>query len=287
MIAGHVYCAVIEGCQEIRDYARVAQWTKALTQWCQSQPDLVPFTGQCAVHRAQVMRAHGEFAGRARRTRRAYQRYTAAGQTPAVGLALSERGDILRIQGAFASAEAAYTEASTCGHDPQPGLALLWLAMDRPAAAVAAVRRLLQEKTNPVDRSRVLPAAVEVLVADGDLDSARSAADEMTAIAESFGCTALRAAAASAGTCRSPGGEGATSCPRHFPSCAAPGSSGRDGAVRGGSGKAEIGLVLRAMGDEDSAMAELVAVRKAFAEFGAQPSLVEVERLLPRSCPAD
>ena len=102
VIAGHVYCAVIEGCQEIRDYARVAQWTKALTQWCQSQPDLVPFTGQCAVHRAQVMRAHGDFPAALEELDRAYQRYTAAGQTPAVGLALSERGDILRIQGAFA-----------------------------------------------------------------------------------------------------------------------------------------------------------------------------------------
>ena len=98
---------MIEGCQEIRDYARVAQWTKALTQWCQSQPDLVPFTGQCAVHRAQVMRAHGDFPAALDELDRACQRYAAAGQTPAVGLALSERGDILRIQGAFASAEAA------------------------------------------------------------------------------------------------------------------------------------------------------------------------------------
>ena len=75
--------------------------------------------------------------------------------------------------------------------------------------------------------------------------------------------------------------------PPPFPSCAAPGSSGPDSRrrTRRLGARLEIGLVLRAMGDEDSAVAELVAVRKTFAELGAQPSLLEVERLLPQSLP--
>ena len=284
VIAGHVYCAVIEGCQEIRDYARVAQWTKALTQWCQTQPDLVPFTGQCAVHRAQVMRAHSDFPAALDELDRAYRRYTEAGQSPAVGLALAERGDILRIQGAFAAAETSYTEASTYGHDPQPGLALLRLATGKPAAAVAAVRRLLQETTNPVDRSRVLPAAVEVLVADGDLDSARSAAEEMTAIAESFGCAALRAAAAyTVGIVQVAGGEAAAALPELRRSWQL--WTGLEAPYEAARARLQIGLVLREMGDEDSAVAELVAVRTTFAGLGAQPCLIEVERLLPKSLP--
>ena len=156
--------------------------------------------------------------------------------------------------------------------------------MGRPAAAVAAVRRLLQEKTNPVDRSRVLPAAVEVLVADGDIDSARSAAAEMTAITESFGCAALRAAAAySAGTVQVADREGATALSELRRSWQL--WTGLEAPYEAARARLEIGLVLRAMGDEESAVAELVAVRKAFAEFGAQPSLVEVERLLPRTLP--
>ena len=34
IIAGHVYCTAIEGCQEISDFARIAEWTSALERWC-------------------------------------------------------------------------------------------------------------------------------------------------------------------------------------------------------------------------------------------------------------
>ena len=77
IFAGHTYCSLIEACQEISDFGRVAQWTTALTTWCGAQVGLVPFTGQCAVHRGQVMRVRGafdqaiaEFDGAARATSR-------------------------------------------------------------------------------------------------------------------------------------------------------------------------------------------------------------------------
>ena len=76
--------------------------------------------------------------------------------------------------GDHAAAEAAYQSAGDHGFDPQPGLALLWLAQGRTHAATAAVRRLLAEATDPVHRSRVLPTAVEVLVAADALDDART-----------------------------------------------------------------------------------------------------------------
>ena len=179
ILAGHSYCSMVEACQEIADYRRMAEWTTALTEWCRMQPEMVPFTGQCAVHRAQIMRSQGALPEALEELALAITRYAAEGATPAAGLALYERGEVLRIQGDLAGAAAAFQEAAALGRDPQPGQSLLSLAKGNGAAAAASMRRLLEETQERVQRTAQLPAAVEVLLAVDDVAAARAAADEL------------------------------------------------------------------------------------------------------------
>jgi DNA-binding CsgD family transcriptional regulator len=284
IFAGHVYCSMIEACQEISDFGRAAEWTIALTSWCDQQPGLVPFTGQCAVHRGQIMRLRGAFDEALEEFAKAVERYVEADTAPAAGLAMAERGDVLRIRGQFDAAEAAYTEALGYGHEPQPGLALLWLVRGRIPAAVSAIKRLLAEPRDPVHRSQLLPAAVEILLAAGETDLATDTSAELSEIAAGFGCTALRAMATrAAGHVALTRGDNAGAIPELrrarglWNGLGAPYEAARCAVL--------LGRALRALGDEDSAVAELATARRTFAGFGAGPAEREAAALLHPCAP--
>ena len=284
IFAGNVYCAMIEACQEVLDFGRASAWTSALTRWCDTQPDLVPFTGQCAVHRGQILRLRGAFGEALEEFDRACRRYTDAGTTAAAGLALSECGDILRIRGDLAAAETCYEQASGFGHEPQPGLALLWLARGRAPAAVAAIRRLLAEAGDPVHRSRLLPGAIEIFVAGDYRDEAEEAASELTKIAEAFGCTGLRAMAAyCAGLVALAAGDPDRALPPAR--LATQLWNGLQAPYEVSRARVLVGQAFRALDDEDSATAELTSALRTFTELGAVPSRQDVEKLLGRPAP--
>ena len=283
VVAGHVYCTAIEGCQEISDFGRVAEWTSALDRWCNAQPGLLLFTGQCALHRGQLLRVHGDWTAALDELGLAARRYVEARSPDAIGLTARESGDVLRLRGELDAADAAYQRATDHGCEPQPGQALLWLARGQATAALAAVERLLAEAEGAVARCRVLPAAVEVLLAAGQVDRARVAADELTSLACSDGLTAMAAECSGAVELAADDPAGALPFLRKagqlWTRATAPYDAARVGVLRG--------RALARLGDADASRRELEAARDCFRRLGARPAADEVSTLLaPSSSPA-
>lgn len=188
MISGLVYCAVIDACQQVFDLRRAHEWTAALDRWCAQQPGLVPYRGQCKVHRAQVLQVMGDWAEAVVEAEHAL-RWLSDPPHPAVGMAHYQLGELHRLRGELPQAEAAYRHAHAVGREPQPGLALLRLAEGRADSAAAAIESALDVAHDPMSRAKLLPAYVAIMLAVGRRDEAGMAADQLDGLAESAGET--------------------------------------------------------------------------------------------------
>jgi DNA-binding NarL/FixJ family response regulator len=278
ILVGDLYCSVIEGCQELFDLRRAQQWTAVLTAWCAGQPDLVPYRGQCLLHRAELAALRGAWPDALEEARRATDRFLQPTVHPAAGAAAYQEAELHRLRGETAEAEEAYRRASRWGREPQPGLALLRLAQGQAAAARAAIRRALEEATGRSDRCRLLPAAVEIALAAGDPPAARAAADELAQAAADLDAPLLRATATAA--------QGAVLLAEEDPRAAL--AALRDAwaawqeleaPYEAARARVLIGLACRALGDRDSAAMELDAAHWAFRRLGAAPDLERLAAL--------
>jgi DNA-binding CsgD family transcriptional regulator len=273
IVTGLLYCSVIDGCQAVYALRRAQEWTEALSRWCDEQPDMVAFTGRCLLHRAEIKHLGGAWDEALEEAARVGGR--------AAGQACYRQGEVYRLQGEHRRAEGAYREASRHGAEPQPGLALLRLAQGEGAAAAAALRRALAEATEAVDRARLLPAYVEVMLSTRDVDAARAACADLETDAPAFGSGLLDALVAHA--------RGAVDFAAGDPRAAlvALRRAGRAWQELGvpyeqARVRELVGRSCRALGDEDSAALELEAALAVFRELRAAPDAARVEALLGR-----
>ena len=277
-VTGIVYCSVILMCEEVFEVRRAQQWTAALADWCDRQPDLLAFTGRCMVHRAGLMQLHGAWTDALEEARRAAQRFERAMNQAAAAKGHYVAAEVHRLRGEFDLAEEAYREASQFGWEPQPGWALLRLAQGQPDAAGAAMRRVLGETTDALRRASLLPAYVEVMLALGDLDEARVGCRELAEISARFASELLRAVdAQTEGAVLLAEGDAAAALPQlrrawqQWLELEAPYEAARVRVL--------MGQACRALGDDDGFGLELDAARSVFSELGAVPDVAWIESL--------
>ncbi len=278
VVAGTIYCSVISACFDMFDMRRAQEWTDALNRWCTSHPDLVPYRGECLVHRAEIMLLHGVWREAIEEAQRACDWLSQPSSRPPVGAAYYQLGELHRLCGEFTKAEEAYRIASQSGRAPYPGLALLRLAQGQCDAAKAAICRVAEEARDRRTRARVLAACVDILLAAGDVAPARTAADELSAIASAIDTPFVRALALHAkGAVLLDEGDAAAALTTLRDAC----TLWRDleAPYEGARTTVLIGLACRLLGDADGAQMELAAAARVFRHLGAGPDLARVEKL--------
>jgi DNA-binding CsgD family transcriptional regulator len=275
VMTGVIFCSVLDGCQQVYALDRAREWSAAMLQWVEAQPDLVAFSGACLVQRAEIMQLRGTWPDAIEVAGQAYERCMQEGDQRIAGAGRYQQAEVRRLQGEFAAADEEYRRASQLGWEPQPGLSLLRVAQGQTGAAVAAIRRVLSATTEPLRRARVLPAAVEVWLAAGDLDQAREASRELEKIAEHFESDVLTAMAAhargavdlAAGDAESALGYLTRVC-QVWQQIEAPYLTARVRVL--------IAEACRCLGDEEGAALELEAARAIFDQLGAAPDLTRL-----------
>ncbi|GAB7106164.1 hypothetical protein JCM4814A_44780 [Streptomyces phaeofaciens JCM 4814] len=280
---GWVYCLGLQQCMACADLGRAAEWTDAAMRWCASMPAENNFRGLCRVHRVQVLELRGDWDRALTEAVRTCEELPPHETWPA-GEVFYLVGEVRRRRGEPAEAETAYDRAHQLGRDPQPGLALLLLARGKAEASAAALAHH-RAGDGRLERCRLLAARVEVALALGRLDEARTAAGELEALAREWqrlcgsAATLPHACAASAG------------------GAVAFAAGDLDGAqvllhralalwldlgvpYEAAQARMTLAAADRAAGDEEGARLELRAAHRTFGQLGAVPDVRRAAALL-------
>ena len=282
IVSGIVYCGVIEACLEIYDLRRAQEWTAALSEWCASQPDLIPFRGPCMIRRSEIMQLHGDWAGAIQEVSKANQLISQTKGDPIAGFAYYQLGELCRLRGDYAQAEEAYRQSNSYGRNPQPGLALLSLARGQIELARLSIARALEEAKKPKVRTSILPAYIEIMVAAMEIAKAEGAAHELIVIAKKLNAPLLHATAAHAeGSVLLSQGHARVALEKFHDAMVI--WSRLEAPYELARVRVLIGLARLKVGDQETATMEFEAAESTFSQLKARPDLARVGALLHKS----
>jgi DNA-binding NarL/FixJ family response regulator len=187
------YCNLITACTNAGEWERATEWCELVDEFARTH-ETAPLFGACRTVHADVLLARGRWpeAERALQTALAtHDRYLPQMGAPTVAT-LAE----LRVrQGRLAEAE--HLLAGREQHSSSlRALALLRIAEGRPQDAVPLLERGLRATEGDAIRAtQLLAPLVDARLARGDVDGARTAADELAGLAELSGMRLVAARA--------------------------------------------------------------------------------------------
>jgi DNA-binding CsgD family transcriptional regulator len=154
----------------------------------------------------------------------------------------------------------------------------LRLAQGRTDAACASIRRVVSTTTDRLERAKLLPPYIEIMLAMGDIQEASSGCRELKEFVETFETDVLRAMAAQA--------QGAIDLAKGD-ARAALGPLRRalkvwlqiDVPYEAARVRVLMGLTCRSLGDDEAAELEFGAARALFGQLGAAPELARLDLL--------
>ena len=273
---GVVTCAVISDAVMAFDLERATRWMNVLDRWCRDQPEVITFSGQRHALQAGLMLIRGAWAEASTAAELALSRFR-AGDYRAVYGAPYQHAELARLRGAFHSAEESYRRAGESGWEPQPGLALLHLAVGRVQAAQDEIRRSVAG-SDPFTRRYLLPAVVEIELAAGDVEAARRAVDELHATSPTR--TPMLAATITSAEARVLLADGDASAALGAAREAVGAWHGLGATYEAARSRVAAGRALLELGDRDAALTEFTRARDIFAGLGAEPALTELDGLM-------
>jgi class 3 adenylate cyclase len=279
MTTGVTTCQMIGACRDLTDYRRASEWIEATEKYC-TQQSLSGFPGVCRIHRAEVAAVGGAWERAEQELERATTELTSYNAIPPQADGFYAIGDIRRLRGDFEGAEAALRDAHAGGRSPQPALALIRLAEGKTTAAATAINAAVAEESwNRWARARLLPAQVQIAIAAGDLERARTAVDELAEIVVGYPSPALEAGRRVA-LARVLIAEGDPVGAARELRAAIKGWREVGAPYEVARARAVLSMALREVSDEDDADLELRAALDEFNRLGARIDVEAAEREL-------